>query len=119
LPSKRPRTRFQDIVDNVDAIKRYTSGFDQEKFLSNDLTVDAVQYCLLRISEAAAPLPVEAKELAPNQPWTDISRIGNRLRHEYHMISKITLWQIIEEDLASLRNDCAKAITLLPDDPPI
>ena len=119
MPSKRPRTRFQDFVDNVEAIQRYTNGYDEAKFAADSLTADAVQYCLLRISEAATSLSPDAKALAPQQPWTEISRLGNRLRHEYHMISMKTIWQIIEDDLGSLKQDCLAAIAMLPEDPPI
>ena len=69
---KRPRTRFQDIIYNVEAIRRYTKGLSKKTFLTNDLVVDAVERCLSRISEAARKLGKQAETLAPNQPWKKI-----------------------------------------------
>ena len=53
MPSKRPRTRFQDIIYNVGAIRRYTKGLNKKTFVKDDLVVDAVERCLSRITEAA------------------------------------------------------------------
>jgi uncharacterized protein with HEPN domain len=61
LPSKRPRTRFQDIIYNVEAIRRYTKGFTKKKFVADNLVVDAVERCLSRISEAAKKLGRQAE----------------------------------------------------------
>jgi uncharacterized protein with HEPN domain len=86
LPSKRPRLRFQDIIQNVEAIERYTRGLDETGFVANDLVVDAVERCLTRISEAARKLGKSAEALAPDEPWKKIRGLGNLLRHEYDII---------------------------------
>ena len=59
MPSKRPAARFADIIDNIDAVLRYTAGMTQSDFLSDSKTLDATERCLLRISEAAIKLGAE------------------------------------------------------------
>jgi uncharacterized protein with HEPN domain len=113
LPSERPRLRFQDVIDNAEAIERYIKGLDQTAFRANDLVVDAVERCLSRISEAANKLGGLAEELAPNQPWAKIRGLGNLLRHEYDIIRRDDLWAIVHDDLSSLRADCVEAIEAL------
>jgi uncharacterized protein with HEPN domain len=110
VPSKRPTDRFNDIIYNIDAIGRYTAGMTKKQFLADEKTLDATQLCLLRISEAAAKLDVQAQELAPDQPWPQIRSIGNRLRHEYDKIDRDEIWRIVRGDLVSLRAACEQAI---------
>jgi uncharacterized protein with HEPN domain len=116
LPSKRPRVRFRDIIQNVEAIERYTRGLDEKRFVANDLVVDAVERCLSRISEAAKKLGKQGEALAPDQPWKKIRGLGNLLRHEYDVIRRSDLWVIVTKDLASLDEACAKAIAKLDEE---
>ena len=110
MPSKRPIERFNDIIYNIDAIVRYTAGMSREAFLADQKTVDATQHCLLRITEAARKLGKLAERAAPDQPWKAIRDLGNRLRHEYDLIEKDRIWQIVCDDLASLRAACERSI---------
>ena len=110
MPSRKPRQRFHDIVDNIDSILRYAAGLDEAAFMANDLVVDAVERCLSRISEAAVKLGDDTATLAPGPPWDKIRGIGNRLRHEYDVIKRVDLWQIIEIHLVPLREASTKAI---------
>jgi len=49
----------------------------------------------------------------PDQPWRDMRALGNRLRHDYDDISQDRLWQIIHDDLPSLRAACEDALRRL------
>ena len=113
MPSKRPARRFQDILDNIRSIEQYTSGMKKKAFIANNLVIDAVERCLSRISEAAKKLGTSAETLAPDQPWAKIRGLGNLLRHEYDSIRRSILWEIVSEDLPSLRAACTKAIKAL------
>jgi uncharacterized protein with HEPN domain len=113
LPSSRPRQRFEDILDNIGAIQSYTAGLNLDAFSADARTRDAVERCLERISEAAAKLGDEAASLAPGQPWAEIRALGNRLRHEYDRVRADRLWQIVSDDLPSLRDACADALAKL------
>ena len=76
MPSSNPIDRFNDIIDNVDAIASYTAGMTREQFLGDRTTYDATERCLSRISEAATKLGLLAEEFAPDQPRNDIRGIG-------------------------------------------
>lgn len=113
MPSSKPRQRFEDIIDNIDAIARYTAGFDETAFASNALVIDGVERCLSRISEAAAKLGEHAARMAPGQPWHNIRGLGNRLRHEYDLVSPSDVWAIVTGRLPALRAACEKALAAL------
>jgi uncharacterized protein with HEPN domain len=115
LPSDRPITRLRDILQNLDRIERYTEGYSLDRFVGDRRCQDAVERCLLRISEAARKLAGVLEELAPDQPWSGVRAIGNVLRHEYDRVDSALIWQIVEKDLVPLRRAVEKAIRDLED----
>lgn len=110
MPSDRPRQRFQDIIDNIDRIDLYIAGLDREGFCRDQKTIDAVERCLSRISEAAVKLGGLAPEMAPEMPWADIRGIGNHLRHGYDAISADRIWLTLRGDLPELRAACVRVM---------
>lgn len=115
MPSSDSARRFQDIVDNVERIKRYARGLDFPGLIAHEMALDAVERCLARISEAAVKLGDDAERLCPSLPWHGIRRLGNYLRHEYERIDRERLWTIISQDLEPLKAACIQAIAKLPD----
>lgn len=113
MPSEKPARRLQDIVENVQAIQRYTHGMNEAAFRDDHKTYDAVERCLERISEAAFKLGDLAPVLAPGQPWREIRALGNRLRHEYDAIREDRLWDIVKINLPSLYAACEDALRQL------
>ena len=113
MPSSKPARRFGDILENVRAIESYTKGMDAGGFKADAKTRDAVERCLERISEAASKLGETAHALAPAQPWQQIRALGNRIRHEYDRLQAGRLWEIVTNDLPSLRTDCEKVLNEL------
>lgn len=49
---EREALRLQDIVDNIDRIESYLAGCDFDAFARDDKTIDAVERCLQRLTEA-------------------------------------------------------------------
>ena len=119
MPSSKPVRRFQDILDNIETIRRYTHGMGLSELRADSKTRDAVERCLERISEAAAKLGPAAAEFAPDQPWPQIKALGNRLRHDYDGLRLERLWEIVVRDLSSLESDCRSALEKLCDRKPI
>lgn len=119
MPSERSADRLQDIIENAQAVFRYTRGMDLAAFEKDRKTYDAVERCLERISEAAAKLGDLAPVLMPDQPWRKVRALGNRLRHEYDDIREDRLWEILQTDLPSLCRACEDTLRRLEDDPVI
>ena len=98
------------MVENAEAILRYTAGMSFADFEQDRKTYDAVERCLERICEAAAKLGDLAPALVPGQPWQDIRALGNRLRHEYDAIREERLWNIVQKELPALCAACVEAL---------
>jgi uncharacterized protein with HEPN domain len=113
LPSDKPLLRLSDILENADRIRRYTENYTFDGFAADPKCRDAVERCLLRISEAARKLEGVVDMLAPEQPWSDVRAVGNVLRHEYDAVDPAVIWQIVEKDLAPLSRAVEKAIDIL------
>jgi uncharacterized protein with HEPN domain len=99
MPSKNPTQRLQDILENINAVREFTSGLNQESFLSNRMTVYAVTRALEIISEASRRLPADLKARHPELDWTAIAAAGNIYRHEYETVDQILLWNTVRSDL--------------------
>lgn len=114
LLSEHQGRSLQEIIDNIAAIKRHVgvlAAQDFETFAATEIVIDAVERCLSRISEAAVRLGEEAEVLVPGQPWREIRGLGNQLRHEYHDIALMIIWEIIVDDLDPLDRACRAAIS--------
>jgi len=116
VPSSDPIQRFSDIIENIEAIERFTAGMDLRGFTVADQTIRATKYSLLVISEAAAKLGDHAADLCPAIPWREIRGLGNRLRHDYQSIDVVRIWLLIERDLPPLKAACRDALRRLEED---
>jgi uncharacterized protein with HEPN domain len=113
VPSSDPVQRFQDILDNIFRIERFTAGLDFQAFHENEETLYASKHALLIISEAAVKLGDLAPELCPEIDWRDVRGLGNRLRHEYDNTDMVRLWRIVEHDLPALKAKVAATLDVL------
>ena len=118
MPSKNPIRRFEDILDNIDLIRDYTRGYAHDSFVKDRKTQDAVERCLMRISEAASKIESSADVLIPDQPWSEIRAVGNVLRHEYDSVDPMIIWNIVSRDLDSLKTSIEAALQKLRDQNP-
>jgi uncharacterized protein with HEPN domain len=117
LPSENVALRLEDILDNIGLIEEYIRGYSQQQFGADRKTQDAVERCLLRLSEAARKLEGAADIMIPDQPWSAIRAVGNVLRHDYDRVDPDIIWRIISNDLSSLKNAVETALDKLRSEP--
>jgi uncharacterized protein with HEPN domain len=113
LPSDVPIRRLEDIIDNIERIFRYTRDYGRAEFLQDQQCQDAVERCLMRISEAARKLEGFAEMIAPDQPWSGIRAVGNVLRHEYDNVEPAIIWEIVNNEVEPLRQAIEDALSKL------
>ncbi len=116
MPSDKPARRLRDIVENANAIARYTEGMDANGLEENPMVSDAVERCLERICEAVAKLGDQAAVFLPGQPWHKIKAFGNVLRHEYDDIVRDRLWDVVQNDLPPLVATCQVSLRKLSEE---
>lgn len=113
MSSSNPKQRFEDIVFNINRILSYLNGYSFEQFADDPKTVDAVERCMQRITEAAIKLEPLNAQLLPEQDWVSMRGFGNALRHDYDLISEKIIWDIAKTKLPELKIDCERAIQTL------
>ena len=102
---------LRDIVDNALAAESYVDGVSLEDFGKDRMRVDAVERCLMRLTEAAIRIG-EAKmaEIVPETPMHQMRGLGNLLRHAYDGIDVAVVWATVVDDLPNLRLACERWI---------
>lgn len=111
-----PADCLADIVENIERIDSYMRGLDRDSFRKDGRSRDAVERCLERVCEAAFRLGDVAAELMPDQRWSDIRGMGNRLRHAYDRIRFDVLWNVITKNLPALKVEAQHALARLRGD---
>ena len=113
MPFKDPTQALEDIIENIRRIETYTAGLSYQSYIVDSRTVDAVERCLSRISEAAVKLGDDGPRLCPGVAWADIRGIGNHLRHAYETIDQTIIWRVVERELPPLKATCKATLARL------
>jgi uncharacterized protein with HEPN domain len=113
MSSDRTAEHLADILQNIERIHQHLGSMNRAEFAADGRTRDAIERCLMRLSEAAVRLGVDGQRLCPDQPWRDIRGLGNHLRHAYDRIDEDELWNILQRDLPSLEVACRYAFDRL------
>jgi uncharacterized protein with HEPN domain len=107
----RAREWVLDIIEYADRIASYLEGRSFEQFEAETLLRDAVERCLLNISEAAVRLGEERfAAVAPDLPLHTLRGFGNVLRHEYKTVNARIVWDTATKDVPTLRDACVRAV---------
>ena len=108
---ERVREWIGHIIENADKALSYVARLRYETWLADSLRVDAVERCLMRITEAAIRIGDERmSQIAPDLVFHQVRGLGNMLRHQYDALDMEQLWRTVTEALPPLREACAWAL---------
>lgn len=112
MSSDREALRLHDIVENAERIASYIAGYDYARFISDPKTLDAVERCLHRITEAVIKIgPERMAHISPMTSADAVRGMGNALRHDYDMIDLSIIWKTVMDSLPALADDCRRALS--------
>lgn len=99
---------LDDIREAIGKIEKYVAGYDQDTFISDEKSIDAVVRNLEIIGEAANRIPDDYKSKHENIDWRGVVGLRHRIVHEYFGVDANIIWQIIQVDLPDFKEDLAK-----------
>jgi uncharacterized protein with HEPN domain len=103
MPGGRPLARLNHVLDAILAIERYTLGKSFENYRYDPMRRDAVERNLERLSEASRHIPAALKDAYPGIDWRAIAAMGNVLRHDSERVLDRRVWQILADELSTLK----------------
>ena len=71
-------------------------------FLDDPKTRDAVVMHFVVIGEVSSRIPEDFKKENPQIPWSEMRGLRNRIAHDYFGVDYEIVWDIIQNNLASL-----------------
>jgi uncharacterized protein with HEPN domain len=102
---------LDDILSSIEKIERYTANMNQDSFIADERTVDAVSLNLQIIGEAVKKMPSELRDQYPQIEWRKIAGLRDAIAHAYFSIDDEIIWDIVETKLTDLR-DCVVVIKI-------
>ncbi|MCK1382948.1 DUF86 domain-containing protein [Bradyrhizobium sp. 21] len=100
--------RLRDILEAVAEIEDILRGTNFDRFASDRMTRLATERLLEIICEASRSIPGEMKQSTPAIDWRRLIDFGNVLRHAYHATNSEIVWDIVQNELPSLKS-CVEA----------
>ncbi|MCX5646754.1 MAG: DUF86 domain-containing protein [Phycisphaerae bacterium] len=87
---------------------KLVEAMSYDDFLADRKTQDAVIRNVEIIGEAARSLPADFTERHEDIPWSDIIGMRNILVHQYFGILPDVVWDVIKNELPTLRSQIAE-----------
>lgn len=102
---------LRHIMDSIAKIESYYATVQKEEFMTVSHWQDAIIRNLEIIGEATKQLSKPLKEQYPDIPWRNIAGLRDVLIHNYMGVDLESVWNVIENDLPSLKEQLGRIIT--------
>lgn len=106
----RDKSILEHILDYCNKLIYYTDGISSERFVEDDIRIDACAMGILQIGELVRNLTDEFKDTHKEIPWKQIRAMRNIVAHHYGEVDAETVWDTIKEDIPSLKEFCEKML---------
>ena len=93
------------MIEYIDKSIKYTEGYTFEEFCNDDKTVDATIFSISQIGELVKNISNETMKKYSNIEWNMIKGLRNRIVHDYEGISLRSIWFVLQNDIAELKDE--------------
>jgi len=103
---------LETIVEAIDRIIEYTSGFGSADDFNNDYrNFDATMMNFVVIGEMVDKISDKFKKAHPKIEWIKIKGFRNIVAHDYFGIDAEEVWQIIKNKIPNLKIEITTLLT--------
>ena len=110
MPKRDAELLIEDMFEAINKIERYTAGFDQEAFLQDEKTIDAVARNLEVLGEATRQMPDDFMDQHPDIPWRQMAGLRNRIVHDYFGLDLEIIWDVVSNGIPELKTSVASLL---------
>ena len=96
---------LRHILDSINSVEQYLEGISIETFMKDKLIQDGIIRRLEIIDEASRNISQTFREQYSGIPWGQIIGLRNRIIHAYFNINLTTIWDIVQDELPSLKQN--------------
>jgi len=107
----RDKHRLEHIIDHIDKVLSAAKNKTFEDVNDDPVLFGAIAYYTMIIGEATYMLTKEFKESHPSIPWRQIEGMRHHIVHGYAQIRKDMLWNVVQDDLLSLKSQIEKILS--------
>ena len=107
----KDRERLEHMLMAIDPILRYTKGKTFQDLVEDDMMYYAVVKNIEIIGEAANMLTIDFQASHPETPWKMVKGMRNYIVHEYFQIDNLVVWDVVTNELVTLREQISRYIT--------
>jgi len=98
-----PRIAIRDCLAEITVLQDIAARMTLQSFRADPIVRRAAAYAIQTISEAVRQVPDAWLADFPTEPWGQIKRIGDRIRHEYFRVDDAILWEVVTTDAPALK----------------
>ena len=107
----KDRHALESIIESIDKINSYIKGFSNpDQFNDDQLSFDAVLMNFIIIGEMVGKLSEDCKASYTSVEWLKIKGFRNLVAHDYFGIDAEEVWQIVKNDLPTLKKNIKRII---------
>ncbi len=109
------RAFLEDMLARIEMVAEFTSA-GRDAFMQSRMMQEAVIRSLEIIGEASRSISEELQSTHSEVPWRQIAAFRNFVIHVYWDINLERIWQIVENDLSTLKPQLETILRELPTD---
>ena len=109
---KNDRYYIEKVIENINAVIKYTKELSYIDFVSNPIIIDATMFRLVQMVENIMHISKEYKEKHYSIKWGQIIGFRNGIVHDYGKTDYSIVYEIISSDIYKLKNDLEEDILI-------
>ena len=98
----------EKMIQLIEKLEKYCENVTYEEFVKNEMLTEACIFNISQLGELTRKIDEEYEEAHPQIPWRQLYGLRNRIVHDYEGVNLKLVWEIIESDISSLKEQLIK-----------